>query len=154
MSLLPIWMLGKGELDSLCKAHGVPVLAPHMEICSDMLTMFTCTGLDSCAPIPSVLSDSWMQASSMCYPSANPKIINQVTWFYRFWMELTYIQPAQTSSEQVTASASVDMLVQSQDFVHSHDVHIFCFLSICCWIKGAKVGQGEKKSRSLMLCWQ
>lgn len=58
MSLLPMWMLGKGELDSLCVAHGVPVLAPQMEICSDMQTMFTCTGLDSCAPVPSVLSDS------------------------------------------------------------------------------------------------
>lgn len=47
--------------------------------------MFTCRGLDSCAPVPSVLSGSWVQASSTCYHSANPKIINQVTWFCSFW---------------------------------------------------------------------
>lgn len=85
VTLLPIWMLVKGESESLCISHGVPVLAPQVEICSDMQTMFTCTGLDSCAPIPSVLSDSWVQAISMCYHSANPKIINQLTWFCRFW---------------------------------------------------------------------
>lgn len=46
----------KGESHSLCVAHGV--LAPEMEICSDMQAMFTCTGLDSCATVPSALSDN------------------------------------------------------------------------------------------------
>lgn len=75
----------KRESDSLCISHRVPVLAPREEICSDMQAMLTCTGLDSCAPVPSVLSDSWVQASSTCYHSAKPKIINQVTWFCSFW---------------------------------------------------------------------
>lgn len=48
-----------------------------MEICSDMQAMFTQTGLDSCASVPPILSDSGVQASNTCYHSANPEIINQ-----------------------------------------------------------------------------
>lgn len=141
LSLLPISVSAKRESGSLCISQEIPVLTPKTEICSDMQAMFTWTALDSCASVPSVLLDSWVQANSTCYCSANPEIINQggmgLCFLDWIWLISSQFWPQTNKWWHVLIRIFLYTHTGFCSALHSQGVHIWyyhSFLSIWCRI--------------------
>lgn len=114
---------------TLCISQEISVLTRKTEICSDMQAMFTWTDLDSYASVPSVLLDSWVQANSTCFCSADPEIINQggVDLYFLNWSWLI--------SSQFWPQVNKWWHLLIWIFLHSHTVFCAALHSqdVCIW---------------------